>query len=292
MNKLENKKYWIWLSLVKGIGVRKKLYLLEKYQTPEEIYNKSKKELMKIKGFGESSVNNILSIEIRNKMEKHINLLLKNNIDIITIYDDEYPELLRKIYDKPICLYIKGNKEILRKKTIGIVGCREATPYGRKVAEYFSFNLAKHGFCIVSGLAKGIDSFSHIGAIAAKGKTVAVIGNGLDIIYPKENEILSNEIISRGGAIITEYPLGTKPERMNFPARNRIISGMSEGILVVEAKSKSGTLITVDFALEQGRDVYVVPGNINSINSVGTNELIKQGAKMVTNYREIMSCKY
>ena len=138
-----------------------------------------------------------------------------------------------------------------------------------------------------------MDSYAHVGNLCARnedirsGKTVAVVGNGLDRIYPKENEYLANKIIENGGAIISEYPLGTKPDKMNFPARNRIISGMSEGIIVVEAKEKSGTLITVDFALEQGRDVYVVPGNINSINSVGTNNLIKQGAKVVTSFLDI-----
>ena len=155
------------------------------------------------------------------------------------------------------------------------------------MAQYFAYNLAKNDVNIVSGLARGIDSHSHIGAIKAKGKTIGVIGSGLDIVYPRENEYLYKKIIEENGAIISEYPLGVKPAKMNFPARNRIISGMSKGIIVIEAKKKSGTLITVDFALEQGRDVYVVPGNINSINSVGTNDLIKQGAKMVTTYKDI-----
>ena len=155
------------------------------------------------------------------------------------------------------------------------------------MAQYFAYNLAKKSINIISGLAKGIDSQSHIGAIKAKGMTIGVIGSGLDIVYPKENQYLYDKIIEENGAIISEYPLGTKPEKMNFPARNRIISGMSKAILVVEAKKKSGTLITVDFALEQGRDVYVVPGNIDEMNSVGTNDLIKQGAQMVTSYKDI-----
>lgn len=221
----------------------------------------------------------------------------ENKIEIITIEDKEYPQKLKQIYDPPQILYIKGNKEILNNKSIGIVGCRDASEYGKKSAKYFGYELAKKGYNIISGLAKGVDSFAHIGNIFAFeknenktnffGKPVAVVGNGLDIIYPKENKKLQQKIIKCGGAIISEYPIGTKPEKMNFPARNRIISGMSNGILVVEAKKKSGTLITVDFALEQGRDVYVVPGNINSINSIGTNDLIKQGAQLVTKAEDI-----
>lgn len=230
----------------------------------------------------------------------------ENNIEIITIVDKEYPQILKQIYDYPISLYIKGNKKILNNRNISIIGCREATEYGKSVAKYFAYNLAKRGINIISGLARGVDCYAHIGALYVSypqkkfdynvdqnikskicGKTIAVIGSGLDKIYPKENIHIADQIIKTGGAIITEYPLGTKPEKMNFPARNRIISGISKGVLVVEAKEKSGTLITVDFALEQGRDVYIVPGNINSINSVGTNNLIKQGARLVTHCKDI-----
>lgn len=210
----------------------------------------------------------------------------KNNIDIISIEEKQYPNILKEIYDPPICLYIRGNKEILNNKSISIVGCRKATDYGRKVARDFAYNISKQDINIISGLAIGIDSEAHLGAVEANKKTIAVLGNGLDTIYPKENINLSQKILDSGGTIISEYPLGTKPKKENFPARNRIISGMSSGLLVVEAKEKSGTLITVDFALEQGRDVFVIPGNIVSENSVGTNDLIKQGAKLVTDWRE------
>ncbi len=157
-----------------------------------------------------------------------------------------------------------------------------------KATEYFSYNLAKAGVTVVSGLAKGIDGFAHMGALAAKGKTIAVIGSGLDIIYPKENIELAREIIRREGLIISEYPLGTRPNQSHFPERNRIISGLSKAVLVVEAKEKSGTSITVDFALEQGKEVFAIPGNINSPNSKGTNQMIKEGAKIVTNINEIL----
>ena len=263
--------------------------------------------MLKVEGIGEKVVENILKSKDNNLLEYHIRYMEKNNINIISIDDEEYPKILKEIYDPPISLYVKGEMQNLKENNIAIVGCRDCTEYGKKSAKYFSYNLSRNGINIVSGLARGIDSYAHYGSICAKnatkseqknlksgeliqkcGKTIAVLGNGLDTIYPKENQIIADEIIRSGGTIITEYPCGTKPEKMNFPARNRIISGISDGIVVVEAKEKSGTLITVDFALEQGRDVYVVPGNINSINSVGTNELIKQGAKIVTSYLDIV----
>ena len=318
MENLENKKYWIWFSLIKGLGCVRKNKLLKIYGTPEEIYKLSKRELLKVDGIGEETVTNIIEAKNEKILNYHIKYMEENNIDIIHICEKSYPQALKQIYDAPVSLYIRGNKEILNGKNIGIVGCRECTDYGKKAAKYFAYNLSKEkSVNIVSGLAKGVDSYAHWGSVGANiecestkncgkkqescgkinnncgklkndcGKTIAILGNGLDMIYPKENIELANEIIRSGGAIISEYPCGTKPDKMNFPARNRIISGLSKGIIVIEAKEKSGTLITVDFALEQGRDVFVVPGNINSINSVGTNDLIKQGAKMVTSYEDI-----
>lgn len=332
MENLENKKYWIWFSLIKGLGCVRKNKLLKIYGTPEKIYKSSKRELLKVDGIGEETVTNIIEAKNEKILNYHIKYMKENNIDIIHICEKSYPQILKQIYDAPVSLYIRGNKEILNGKNIGIVGCRECTDYGKKAAKYFAYNLSKEkSVNIVSGLAKGVDSYAHWGSVGANieckstkncgkkqessgkinnncekinddcgklngycgklkngcGKTIAVLGNGLDMIYPKENIELANEIIRSGGAIISEYPCGTKPDKMNFPARNRIISGLSKGIIVIEAKEKSGTLITVDFALEQGRDVFVVPGNINSINSVGTNDLIKQGAKMVTSYEDI-----
>ena len=287
MENLENKKYWIWFSLIKGLGCIRKKKLLELYKTPERIYNLPKEELLKVDGIGNEIVKNIVEVKNERLLDYHIKYMKENNIDIIHICEENYPQILREIYDPPISLYINGNENIFNKKSIGIVGCRECSEYGKNAAKYFAYNLAKENICIVSGLARGVDSYAHLGSLST-GRTIAVLGNGLDMIYPKENAMLANEIIKRGGTIISEYPCGVRPNKMNFPARNRIISGISDGIIVVEAKEKSGTLITVDFALEQGRDVFVVPGNINSINSVGTNELIKQGAKVVTTYKDII----
>lgn len=293
MNNLENKRYWIWFSLIQKLGTIRKIKLLKKYKKPEEIFKLTKKELLEIEGIGEETANNIINSKNEKILDYHIKYMVKNKIDIINIEEKEYPNILKQIYDFPISLYIKGNKNILNNKNIGIVGCRDCSEYGIKSSKYFAYNISKQSINIVSGLAKGIDSYAHIGCLASNkesikyGKTIAIVGNGLDIIYPKENIYLANKIIETGGAIISEYPCGTKPVRMNFPARNRIISGISSGIIVVEAKEKSGTLITVDFALQQGRDVFVVPGNINSINSIGTNDLIKQGAKIITTYDEV-----
>lgn len=288
MKDFEENKYWIWLNSLKTIGSIKKKKLLQKFKNPKEIYYAKKRQLEEIVGIKEKTIEEIINKEIKEKVEYEINYMKKNKIKFITVKDKEYPQRLKQIYDFPIGIYIKGNEEILNDTNIAIIGCRDYSEYGRKCTEYFSYYLSKENKTIVSGLAKGIDSFAHFGAVKAKGKTIAVLGNGLDIIYPKQNENLANEIIKNNGAIISEYPIGTKPEKSNFPARNRIISGISEGILVIEAQKKSGTLITVDFALEQGREVYVVPGNINSINSIGTNDLIKQGAKLVSNYKEIL----
>lgn len=209
-------------------------------------------------------------------------------MNIIYYNDDRYPEKLRRIYAPPQKLYIIGNDKILNEKGIAIIGCRKPSKYGIEMAYKFAYELSKRGINVISGLARGIDSYSHLGAVHAKGKTIGVLGSGLNNIYPSENKKLCLEIIKNGGAIITEYEPKEKPLAMNFPARNRIISGLSEGILVIEAKQKSGTLITVDHGLDQGKDIFVIPGNITSENSYGTNELIKQGAKLVTNIEEII----
>ena len=212
----------------------------------------------------------------------------KSKIKIIKLLDNNYPKELKNIYEKPQTIYLIGNEKLLNYKSIAIIGCRDCTDYGKNNAYKFAYELAKKGICIISGLARGIDTFAHLGALKAKGKTIAVLGCGLDIVYPPENFNLYKDILKNDGAIITEYPLGTKPEKFNFPKRNRIISGLSDGVLVIEAKKKSGTSITVNYALEQGKDIYAIPGNISNANSYGTNELIKEGAIPVTNIDDII----
>ncbi|MBR6252799.1 MAG: DNA-processing protein DprA [Clostridia bacterium] len=210
------------------------------------------------------------------------------NVIRINQSDAFYPVKLKEICDPPEEIYCVGDIRLLNEPSIAIVGARDASDYGRRISKKLSSDLSKRGVTIISGLAKGIDSCAHEGAYDKIGKTIAVLGCGIDIIYPKENEELYKNIIRSGGLIISEFPLGTKPEKDNFPKRNRLISGLSNGVVVVEAKAKSGALITVDCALEQGKNVFAVPGNIGSIYSEGTNNLIKDGAIPVTSYEDIL----
>ena len=210
-------------------------------------------------------------------------------VKTIKLTDKLYPEDLKHIYNPPQILYCLGNLDLLNSgKKLAIIGCRDYSEYGKKITEKFAYELAMKGIIIVSGGARGIDSFAHKGCIKARKPTIMVLGNGLDYVYPPENKLLEKEVIKNNGLLISEYPAGTKPSKYTFPARNRIISGISTGALVVEAKQKSGTLITVDFALEQGKNIYAIPGNICNENSQGTNELIKQGAKVVTDINDIL----
>ncbi len=207
---------------------------------------------------------------------------------ILKIENEDYPKKLKNIDNPPKQLYVLGNEKILDDFGLAIIGCRQYSEYGKKVAKDISFKLAKQGIKIISGMARGIDSFAHMGCMVAGGKTIAVLGGGFNNIYPKENIELLKEIIRTGGAVITEYSPDVKPIGANFPLRNRIISGLSDGVVVIEARKKSGTLITVDYALEQGKEIFAVPGNINNSSSQGTNEMISEGAKIVTCIEDIL----
>lgn len=284
---MEDLKYWIWLSRLDNLNPKKLLELLKEFKEPKLLYNMSKEELIKL-GIKQKDVEEITNLEYKANLEKYIEYMLKNNIQLIKINDEDYPEKLKQIYDPPGVLYLKGNRKILNEKSIAIVGCRLCTKYGKEVAKKIAYNVSLNNINVISGLARGIDTCSHLGTLAANGKTIGVMGCGLDRVYPEENKMIFEEIINKGGAVISEYVIGTKPLAKNFPRRNRIISGISDGLVVVEAKGKSGTLITVDFALAQGKEIYVVPGNITSPNSYGTNELIKQGAKVVTCAEDIL----
>lgn len=284
-------KYWIWFSRLNEISNFKKQKLIEIYKFPEVLWNKNNTELKNLKYLNKNEIDVILDKTRRENLGKYVDYMKKNNINLITIFDEKYPHKLKNMYDKPLYLYTKGNEELLNCSSIAIVGSRKSSDYGENVTKNLAYNLAKNNICIVSGLAKGIDKCAHIGTLAGFGNTIAVLANGLDIVYPLENKALAEMIVERGGLIVSEYIIGTKPNKMFFPERNRIISGLSDGVIVVEASEKSGALITADFAIEQGKEVFAVPGNINSMNSTGTNNLIKEGASILTSYKDVLySC--
>lgn len=281
--------YWIWISRIENLQIKYIKKLLEKYEI-EKISKLNKKELIKI--IPEQQADQILNKKYRCGLNKYIQYMERSNINIIPISSKKYPKKLKQIEDAPLWLYIKGNVEILNQFSLAIIGCRKSSKYGENIAEKLAYRLSKMNINIISGLAKGIDSKAHIGVIRAKEKTIAVLGSGIDIIYPEENKGIEKEILKYGGAIISEYIMGTKPYKENFPKRNRIISGLSDGIIVVEAKEKSGSLITVEYGLEQGKEIFAIPGNINSLNSIGTNRLIQEGAKIVTQIKDILEEYY
>lgn len=280
-------KYWVWLSSIDNLSLDTIYKLLNIFKEPERIWYLDKKDLEKI-NLNKEDIDRILNIYYKQNLDNIMYYIKKNNIITVSINDENYPNSLKNIYDPPILLYLKGNIDLIYKKSISIIGCRLCSSYGKVVTKKFAYNLAKKNITIISGLARGIDTYAHIGALEANGNTIAVLGSGIDVIYPKENENLYNSIIKNNGLIISEYIIGTKPIPINFPKRNRIISALSSGVLVTEAKIRSGSFITVDFALEQGKEIFAVPGNINSVNSEGTNSLIKQGAKLVTSVDDIL----
>jgi len=225
-------------------------------------------------------------IDIETEFEK----LIKNNIKIITIKDPVYPKALKEIYMPPLGLYVKGNIDIFNKgANLAVIGARKATDYGKEVVEKLLKGLTNYNITIIGGLSVGIDTKAHIEALKNNLKTIAIIGSGFNKLYPKENQMLADDIVKNGGALVSEYPIDFYPEKYYFVARNRLVSGMAKAVLIIEAKKKSGTLITAKFAIEQNRDILVVPNNIFSINSEGTNGLIKDGAKLIDSSEDIIS---
>lgn len=293
MKNIEQNKYYIWLSSIDKLSTREKIKLLDKYKDPAILFNKTKKDLEEELLDYFENVNKIIkaitNLYYKIRLEINIKNIQKYKLEVIACNDKEYPKQLKYVSDYPVCLYCKGNIGLLsEKKKIAIIGCRDYSKYGEKIAKEFAYKLAQENIVIVSGGARGIDSFAHQGTLNTDKGTIVVLGNGIDYIYPPENKNLEKQILQNNGLIISEYIIGTKPSKYTFPARNRIISGISDGVLVIEAKEKSGTLITVDFALEQGKNIYAIPGNIDSSNTKGTNELIKQGAKLVTTPEDIL----
>jgi DNA processing protein len=280
-------KYLFGLTLIPQLGNARIRSLLDYLGDPEQVWSASCNQLSIVPGIGRNLAVHISDSCRKIPLEKEWEKLHKFGINLVGIIDDDYPDSLRHIYNPPVILYYKGNLSLQDRSSIAIVGSRKASYQGIRSTEQITRGLVSAGFSVVSGLARGIDTAAHRAAVESGGRTVAVLGSGLNVIYPRENRMLA-EKIQDAGMIISEYPLDTPPHAGNFPQRNRIISGLSLGVLVVEAGEKSGALITADFALEQGRDVFALPGNINSNVSKGSNNLIKQGAKLVTEVNDIL----
>jgi len=273
--------------MIRAIGPIRLKALLGLFRSPERILKASSEELMKAKGISASVAAKIVAQRDEAPVDQEIGSIEKNNVTIITIDDAAYPYLLKNIYDPPFILYVKGAlipEDIL---SVAIVGTRNPTVYGKEQAEKFGYELSMAGITVVSGFARGIDTAAHKGAIKAGGRTIAVLGSGFDHIYPPENERLFDEVCARG-AVISEYPMCMGPLRQNFPLRNRIISGLSRGVCVVEAGTRSGALITAAFARDEGREVFSLPGRVDSANSRGTLSLIQEGAKLVQGVQDII----
>lgn len=277
---------WLAISLTPGLGPTRARKLVEHFGSPEAVFRASLTELEST-GIQVVSAQSLATGKSAALAREEIAQATAADIAILSMDDPSYPPRLKEIYDPPLILRVRGNPEVLTKPGVAMVGTRHPTPYGSGMAERLACDLAAQGLVIISGMARGVDTASHRGAISAKGKTVAVFGTGVDVIYPKENSRLSEQILALGGALISEFPLGTFAAPQNFPIRNRIISGMSVGVLVVEAAEYSGTRITARCALEQNRDVFAVPGNVTNKNSWGPNTLIKQGAKLVATWEDV-----
>jgi DNA processing protein len=278
---------WIALSQIIGVGSRTAATLIDKFGSPTACFEASVFSL-EAAGLRRETIDAIKSAESRERADRELQELAKLGGEAVILKDERYPALLRETYDPPIVLYCLGDfARAFSQPSLAVVGSRRCSTYGRNVAEMLGRELAERGVTIVSGLARGIDSAAHRGALDARGLTVAVMGTGLEAAYPKENKRLA-ERIAQHGALVTEFPLGTPPVSQNFPFRNRVISGVALGVLVIEGAERSGSLITARLAYEQGRDVFAVPGNITSGKSFGPNYLIKDGAKLVQTWGDVV----
>src|SRR5215472_2321237 len=281
---------WIALNMTPGIGPRAAARLLERFGSAESVFAATRAELEQLRLLPEA-IDSIMARDLHQRAAAEIKEVRALGADLLVLDDGVYPALLREIYDPPLVLYLKGAwSECLDRPCVAIVGSRRCSTYGQNAALMLARDLAQRGVTIVSGFARGIDAAAHRGALEAGGRTVAVLGTGIEASYPRENRQLAQDILAGGGAIVTQFPLATPPISENFPYRNRIISGLSLGVVVVEAAENSGSLITARLAIEQNREVFAVPGNITSRNSFGTNYLIKgAGAKLVQQWQDVAS---
>lgn len=280
---------WIALNMTPGVGPRAATKLLERFGSPSAVFHARRAELESLR-LKPETIESLMKREFHERAENELARVKDLGGDILILDDGSYPALLREIDDPPIVLYVKGDwQAALDLPGVGVIGSRMCSTYGENASEMLARDLASRGICIISGLARGIDAAAHRGAMSGNGKTIAVLGTGIDGVYPKENTGLTRDILASGGCLVSQFPLGTPPLKDNFPYRNRIISGLSFGVLIVEASERSGSLITARLASEQNREVMAVPGNITSGNSFGTNYLIKSGAKLVQQWQDVVA---
>jgi DNA processing protein len=283
----EEELHWLALRLVPGLGARKAGQLIERFRTPQAVFRASRSEL-EAAGIAGGVAQSIASGCVFDDAVAQQHKMLETATSLVAFSDPRYPAKLREIFDPPVVLFASGRMELLGSLMLAIVGTRRPTPYGLAVTERLAADLARAGLTIVSGMARGIDTASHMGALSAGGNTVAVLGSGVDVVYPSENRRLAAELAEKG-LVVSEFPMGAPAYPQNFPIRNRIISGMSVGVVVVEGAQYSGSSITARLAMDQGRDVFAIPGNITSKMSWGPNLLIKQGAKLVQEWNDVVS---
>lgn len=288
----EYMKYLNALNKIYGLGPQAMKAMVDFFPTTEAIWQASTEEIIR-SGVGEKLAEKIVTERKNINPNKEWDAIKKENIQTLCISDEDYPSLLKEIYNPPYLIYTKGNKECLKMPMVAMVGSRKLTQYGQQVAYSFAKELARCGICVISGLAFGIDANCHRGALDAKGKTIAVLGNSIDqkSISPRSNYNLAQDIINNEGLLLSEFPTPTTGNKMTFPARNRIMAGISKGTLVVEAAQKSGSLITANYAIEFNREVFAVPGSIFSPQSEGCNNLIKSGAKITTSVSDVL-CEF
>ncbi len=285
---MESREALVALNLIEGVGPIRVRQLLEHFGDAPAILRASRQQLLQVRGIGEDTAESIVNWEKNVKLSGELKNIADFGCHVVTQSDPEYPEMLRQIYDPPIVLYVKGTLTAKDKNSVAMVGSRMTTPYGIEVARKLSYQLAYMGVTVVSGGARGIDSAAHQGALTAKGRTIAVLGTGINLVTPPENAELF-ERIAANGAVMTQFPFNRPPDKQSFPIRNRIVAGMTMGTVVVEANLSSGALITANFATEYGRQVFAVPGRIDSPRSKGCHDLIKKGAKLCEGAEDILS---
>jgi DNA processing protein len=284
--KMTTKEAYIALNLLPKIGPVRVRKLLDRFETPQAILSANRNQILELDGFGQEMANLVVQWEDRIDLKRELDLIKDAKVEVITPACEDYPPSLREIYDPPSVLYVWGQLTKADWRGIGVVGSRRATHYGLQAAKKLSYQIARAGLTVISGLARGVDTAAHEGALAG-GRTIAVLGSGLGKLYPPENQVLA-EKIAQQGAVVSEFPILYLPDKQSFPLRNRIVSGWSSGILVVEAPQRSGSLITANQAAEQGRPVYAVPGPIDRPTSQGCHRLIQEGAKLVMGVEDIL----